>query len=451
MADNKIPYARRHPYKAILWFVVLAGSVVGLIAAFSGRRYFEILAVVVVLIALIGLIRLGYHREWTGFGTAEISKPGDKEIRPRKTLWDWLGLLIVPGVLALGALWFSWAQDNRQRVIEDRRAQAAQQVEDRRAQAAQQVEEQRAQEEALQAYLDQMSDLMLNQDLRNSDTDSEVRTLAQARTATVIQRLDAEGNRNVIRFLNEAGLTGETPSAISLLEEADLQGAYLEGVDLSFVDLKGAILSDADLSKADLSDADLSGAVLSGANLSKANLSFANLLQANLSKANLNDADLSDADLKGGAILSDADLSKADLSWANLNDADLSKADLIEADLREADLNEADLSDADLSGAVLNFSFLAGADLSGARLREADLTFADLRGTDLSKADLSDADLSMADLTNADLTNAVGITNEKLEQQAASFDGATMPDGATFGNKQPEDLSRPEPGWKRGE
>ena len=107
MADNKIPYARRHPYKAILWFVVLPGSFVGLIGAASAPFLWllpEILAVVVVLIALIGLIRLGYHREWTGFGTAEISKPGDKEIRPRKTLWDWLGLLIVPGVLAVESL-----------------------------------------------------------------------------------------------------------------------------------------------------------------------------------------------------------------------------------------------------------------------------------------------------------------------------------------------------------
>jgi uncharacterized protein YjbI with pentapeptide repeats len=398
MADNKIPYARRHPYKAILWFVVLAGSVVGLIAAFSGRRYFEIFAVVVVLIALIGLIRLGYHREWTGFGTAEISKPGDKEIRPRKTLWDWLGLLIVPGVLALGALWFSWAQDNRQRVIEDRRAQAAQQV-----------EEQRAQEEALQAYLDQMSDLMLNQDLRNSDTDSEVRTLAQARTATVIQRLDAEGNRSVIRFLSEAGLAGELSGQISLLKGADLQGAHLESVDLSSLDLSEAILIEAALSKAFLNFSFLAGADLRGADLSEAWLTSANLSEA-----------------QDGLV---ADLRRADLSGANLF---------------EANLNYANLSGADLSGAVLNFSFLAGAHLNDADLSGADVSGADLRGTDLTYADLSDADLSSADLTNADLTNAVGITNEKLEQQAYSLDGATMPDGAKVGNNQPEDLSRPE-------
>jgi hypothetical protein len=51
--------------------------------------------------------------------------------------------------------------------------------------------------------------------------------LARARTATVIQRLDANTNQNVIRFLNEASLTGNARSSISLLAGADLRGARL--------------------------------------------------------------------------------------------------------------------------------------------------------------------------------------------------------------------------------
>ena len=52
------------------------------------------------------------------------------------------------------------------------------------------TQEQRAQDPALQAYLDQMSTLLLEKDLRNSEEDSEVRTLARARTLTVLERLD---------------------------------------------------------------------------------------------------------------------------------------------------------------------------------------------------------------------------------------------------------------------
>jgi hypothetical protein len=35
-------------------------------------------------------------------------------------------------------------------------------------------------------------------------------------------------------------------------------------------------------------------------------------------------------------------------------------------------------------------------------------------------------------LTEADLTDAMGVTNEELQQQAASLEGATMPDGQKY-------------------
>jgi len=56
----------------------------------------------------------------------------------------------------------------------------------------------------------------------------------------------------------------------------------------------------------------------------------------------------------------------------------------------------------------------------------------DLRGTDLRAADLSGADLSRAYLIDADLSGAEGITNEELESQTASLEGATMPNGQKY-------------------
>jgi uncharacterized protein YjbI with pentapeptide repeats len=185
------------------------------------------------------------------------------------TVRDCLQLLIVPLALVLIGFLFTMQQDARQ-----------QQTENQRARAERRLAEQRAQDEALQAYLDQLSDLLLEKDLRNSDEGSEVRTLARARTATVIQRLDAEGNRNVIRFLNEAGLTKNRRSSIRLLAGVDLQGAQLGGADLVSTDLSYTNLSDADLS-----DADLEYAYLIEADLSDANLNGADLTEANLSNA----------------------------------------------------------------------------------------------------------------------------------------------------------------------
>jgi hypothetical protein len=168
-----------------------------------------------------------------------------------------MGLRIVPIVLLLITVVFAWQQDVRQQEIEDRRAQEAQKIEGQRAQAERELAEQRAQDEALQAYLDQMSSLLLERDLRESEEDSEVRTLARARTLTVLERMDPSRKRVVIKFLYEADLVlrneGSQPitKPIISLDGADLEGAYLRKADLSDADL-----SDANLRKADLSAQD---------------------------------------------------------------------------------------------------------------------------------------------------------------------------------------------------
>jgi flagellar basal body-associated protein FliL len=118
-----------------------------------------------------------------------------------KTVWDWMALLIVPLALVVIGLLFTMLQDARQQEIEGERAQQAQKIENQRAKAERELAEQRAQDEALQAYLDQMSTLMLEKDLRESAKDSEVRTLARARTLTVLSRLDSTRKKRLLQFL----------------------------------------------------------------------------------------------------------------------------------------------------------------------------------------------------------------------------------------------------------
>jgi uncharacterized membrane protein len=77
---------------------------------------------------------------------------------------DWLQLLIVPFALVVIGFLFTMQQDARQQKIEDRRAQQAQRIKNQRAEAERELAEQRAQDEALQAYLDQMSSLLLEKD-----------------------------------------------------------------------------------------------------------------------------------------------------------------------------------------------------------------------------------------------------------------------------------------------
>src|SRR5215216_5150101 len=149
------------------------------------------------------------------------------------TVRDWLQMLIVPLALVVIGFLFSVQQDTRQQMIEDQRAEAEREL-----------AEQRAQDEALQAYLSQMGSLLLEKDLRESKEDSEVRTLARARTLTVLGRLDPSRRTAAMQFLVEAELVQrvEGRGPIIPLTGANLSGADLPNADLSFANLSNASL-----------------------------------------------------------------------------------------------------------------------------------------------------------------------------------------------------------------
>ena len=306
---------------------------------------------------------------WTEFG----------KMTGRNWLQPTLLLLVVPLALVVTGLVFSMHQDPRQQAIEDQRNQQAQELEEQRAESVRQLEEQRTQDAVLQSYLDQMSYLMLERDLRASDEGSEVRTLARARTLTVLGKLDPSRKTLVIGYLLETNLVRRVGKREPVLS------------------LSGAKLGDADLRDTDLS----------GANLADANLCDAALSNATLSDADLGGAKLGDTDL-GGADVSETDLSGADLTYANLEDATLSDADLRGATLLGTGLSAADLGDADLSGAILEDANLADANLRNANLNDAYLYDANLR--------------------NANLSGALGLSKWS-QAEASSLAGATMPDG----------------------
>jgi hypothetical protein len=218
------------------------------------------------VIFAVGLMRLGYGLWAHAHVKQRLSKRLLPEVSNRstlwsrvpptgfgdKTIWDWLQLLIVPIVLALASYWFTIQQDVRQYAIE----------------------EQRSQDATLQAYLDKIGELILEEHLRNSEEDSQVRTLARSRTLSLLERLDPSRKARVMLFLAEANLVqsvdGNDP--IIRLSGADLSDSPLNNADLSGAELGNADLSGADLSNADLSGADLSNAALSGADLSKSDI-----------------------------------------------------------------------------------------------------------------------------------------------------------------------------------
>ena len=266
----------------------------------GSQRSSRILRRVVVVSAslvLVGLLVLILYK-------GDVSSPwweGDRD----RDFWAYLKLLIVPAAIGIGAAVLNLMQMERAR-----KAEAAQQARDRVAQEASrqrelEVEHQRAQDEALHAYLDQIGQLLLDKDrpLLKSATASEVptetdgeevRTLARARTLTVLPRLNGKRKRSILQFLYESRLIIKGHVVVAL------RGADLTAADLRATNLSAAHLSRTDLRDANLSLANLSGADLRDADLRAANLSLSNLSRVDLSEANLRDANLTNATMPNG-------------------------------------------------------------------------------------------------------------------------------------------------------
>ena len=309
------------------------------------------------------------------------------------TLWDWLQLLIVPAALALAGYLFTSTENRKAQALADRRAEMDREV-GRKAQ----------QDDILERYVDQIGRLVLDTEepLRKwvqwqggdslSEKEKEIvqalRKFVRLQTLTVLTRVDGAGKKRVLQSLYETDLI--TP------EHADEEGPpvlYGPPESPGFIDLSGA-----DLTRADLSFAFLPRAALGGRGYQTPGVSLA---YAKLQGAYLQ-----------GSLLRRANLSRADLSETWLTYSDLTQVIAIEANLTKANLTGSDLRRADLTGA----------NLSGAVLYATELTAADLSRADLSKAELSlrgDEEISRGDLEN-------------LEQQAASLQGATMPNGQNY-------------------
>ncbi|MHA2403559.1 MAG: pentapeptide repeat-containing protein, partial [Candidatus Kariarchaeaceae archaeon] len=261
-----------------------------------------VLAVLVIItiiaLALHGRYILGVWPDWTGFG--EYIGPdlgGNKEFRYAKTLWDWLGLLVIPAILVLGAWGFDQlARSREQRIATDQQK-----------------------EDALQKYLDKMAELLLDKELLLKKPNDPVVDIAQVRTVTTLKILDKERRSILFQFLRDSNL------ADFILVNASLAGIDLSNIDLSSINLTEADLRNVNLERSrynretkwpDKFDYKNMFSIGPEANLNGKNLSNFTLIDADLQKTKLNEAELNDANLSG------ADLTGAELTGADLTNVD---------------------------------------------------------------------------------------------------------------------------------
>ena len=241
-----------------------------------------------------------------------------------KTLWDWLQLLIIPFALGLMTISFNMLQSlTSNRIVNDQQ-----------------------QETALETYLDRMSALMIDKHLKDPKIGAEAVTVAQARTITVLPRLDINRKGVVIQFLHDAGLITTEPYITPLIK-------------LTYVDLNHIKLSLAKLDEVDLSNTSMESAELIGASLNKSWLFATKLNNSNLSYAELNYTKLVLARLEGANLI-DAELKGADLSYVSLRKANLHGAKLYGANLRGATLDGVDLQEAEYNTKVMQEKNILG-------------------------------------------------------------------------------------------
>ena len=302
----------------------------------ESRLLIGITAVVVILVIFAGLYPFKGSDEWLGIGENSnksesrektikdgkiISTKEIKHFQSAKTLWNCLELA---STLAIPVVLFQF------QVSEQRRAE-------KRAEVEKEIASANLRDEALEAYLDRIAELLLSEEYRSklfdkqSSDDNSIRDLARIRTVTILRRLenDRKRQRQVLEFLRDAELFDFIFIAANLdginLFDANLEAANLESANLFHANLSRANLSRANLNYAHLINADLSLAVLIGAELN-----YAHLNNANMEGAYIENADFRSANLK------DACLSKANLTNANLTNTNLTNANLINTNLINA-------------------------------------------------------------------------------------------------------------------
>ncbi|MCA9926359.1 MAG: pentapeptide repeat-containing protein [Anaerolineales bacterium] len=337
------------------------------------RKYWLSVIALLLAFASIAIIYGGYvlKWEWVGMKFVPNIAEGKKSFR---TFWDWLDLLIVPLILALGAWWL-----NRSQKAFENQAQFERLKQDR------EIAQDRQQQALLDGYFDRMTDLILNKALKDSEEGAEIRNIARTHTLSVLRNLDGKRKGQVLRFLNETGLIHKSdqdgpPPTIPLY------AAELRGADLIMVPLR-------ELYSVSHWTPEL----------------ITRLIKEDYDKYPPGTTKTWSANLHNCAF----------------KDTDFSHAAFILTDLSGADFDEANLN-----GAILALASLWLANLRYASLRGADLRRANLFGAEMHGVDLLDANLEGADLKDANLKDAK-VTNEQL-LSAKSLENATMPNGEKY-------------------
>ncbi len=302
---------------------------------------------------------------WFGLGTSEIvidlNKTSDifgKKLEieiPAKSLWDFLelaGIIIIP--VSIVFLGYEFDKKQRQRDYEHEKS------------------------DIFQKYLEDISQLLVNNEIYNSQPRDTIQYLAEMKTKVIIRRLENDHNRQetIFLFLLDSNL-------MPYIFNSD---KYIYKVCSSFDD------DDDDDNDYDLVAIDR--LKFETWNLEKVNIKES-IGQFKIDNWNLENIKLKEIDLNG-IYFKNANLKNANFKGASLKEANLKNACLRNANFKNANLINSKFRDADLTGVSFEEAILEGANLKESNLKNACLRNANLR--------------------NANLKNVKNITLEQIKE-----------------------------------
>jgi uncharacterized protein YjbI with pentapeptide repeats len=244
----------------------------------------------------------------------------------KKSFWDWLQLLIVPLMLALGAFYLNSAADFRDY----------------------QIAQERKQQEILTDYFSKMQGLIIEtkkiketSGSKESNSDEkllpEFRPTAKALTLSVLEQLDGKRKGKVIIYLAESQLitiTADNDNNVTADNDNNVtvdnnKPSPQPEINLSGANLKGMVLNDVDQV---MVDKKLLGVVIDKADITNSTIKNVRLFvdsklpESDFSQANLTDVSFTNAYMQGAKFIksqmTNVDLSNTNLASANFDNVE---------------------------------------------------------------------------------------------------------------------------------
>ena len=340
-----------------------------------------LLTLVILLTFLMWAFNPNQAPNWTGFGKYQNS---NGYLEREKTLWDWMNLLIVPMALGIGA----YLLNRSERATEK------------------QIANERILENTLQDYLDKMTELLLKENLRESEYNDEARSIARSRTLTALRILDNSRKGILLKFLHELGLISRNP--IIKLKGADLSGvnlrkANLSGANIKASTIKGGNMEQTRLIEANLRYCEIEKSIFSRASLLGADLSLVQGDGTNFIRSTLENVNFDSASLKK-SLFTSAHGVKANFQSAQLQQSNFESSNLQFANFNRANLENASFENTNLTGATFRGANLQNTNFKGAILDDVDFSFANLKRAKLKSTQLEKVkSLSVAIMMNGKL------------------------------------------------